>query len=279
MPRSRPPRPAWKSTSSISSFTKVTSPIDGQVSRYYLTLGNLVIQDQTLLTTVVSLDPMYAYFDVDERHACCGSAGRSTRGRSSAIRQGRFPCSWACKGEDGFPHQGPSIRQQPGEPDHGQHLGARQCSTIPSRPTASACCRRGCSCGSACRSANRIRRCLVIDRAIGSDQGLKYVYVVDAKNMVQYRRVTTGALQDGRTAGDHRGIEAGRVGGRRRLQQSSRFARTWRSKTEPMPMPTIGKPRSGQRRRPQAGRPAAPDVHAATAERDKPSRTRSSGGR
>jgi multidrug efflux system membrane fusion protein len=37
---------------------------------------------------------------------------------------------------------------------------------------------------------------LVIDRAIGSDQGLKYVYVVDAENKIQYRRVTTGALQD-----------------------------------------------------------------------------------
>ena len=47
-------------------FTKVTSPIDGQISRYYLTLGNLVNQDQTLLTTVVSVDPMYAYFDMDE---------------------------------------------------------------------------------------------------------------------------------------------------------------------------------------------------------------------
>ena len=47
-------------------FCKVTSPIDGQVSRYYLTLGNLVTQDQTLLTTVVSLDPMYTYVDIDE---------------------------------------------------------------------------------------------------------------------------------------------------------------------------------------------------------------------
>jgi multidrug efflux system membrane fusion protein len=37
---------------------------------------------------------------------------------------------------------------------------------------------------------------LVIDRAIGSDQGLKYVYVLDAENKVQYRRVTTGALQE-----------------------------------------------------------------------------------
>jgi multidrug efflux system membrane fusion protein len=37
---------------------------------------------------------------------------------------------------------------------------------------------------------------LVIDRAISSDQGLKYVYVVDSKDKVKYRRVTTGALQE-----------------------------------------------------------------------------------
>ena len=49
-------------------FTRVVSPIDGQISRYYLTLGNLVSQDQTLLTTVVSVDPMYVYFDMDEPH-------------------------------------------------------------------------------------------------------------------------------------------------------------------------------------------------------------------
>ena len=42
-------------------FTKVTSPMDGQVSRFYLTVGNLVNQDQTVLTTVVSLEPMYGY--------------------------------------------------------------------------------------------------------------------------------------------------------------------------------------------------------------------------
>ena len=47
-------------------FCKVLSPIDGKISRYYFTPGNLVNQDQTLLTTVVSVDPMYAYFDMDE---------------------------------------------------------------------------------------------------------------------------------------------------------------------------------------------------------------------
>src|SRR5438045_1502797 len=48
-------------------FPQVRSPIDGQVGRVYYTLGNLVTQDSTLLTTVVSLDPVYGYFDVDER--------------------------------------------------------------------------------------------------------------------------------------------------------------------------------------------------------------------
>ena len=88
-------------------FCKVTSPIDGQVSRYYLTLGNLVTQDQTLLTTVVSLDPMYAYFDVDEPR-CCGCGGPSTRDGSSPTAPGRFPSSWDCRAKKAFPTRGSS---------------------------------------------------------------------------------------------------------------------------------------------------------------------------
>src|SRR5262245_58489969 len=48
-------------------FTDINAPVDGIVGRNLLTVGNLVTQDQTLLTTVVSEDPMYVYFDVDER--------------------------------------------------------------------------------------------------------------------------------------------------------------------------------------------------------------------
>ena len=48
-------------------FADVVSPIAGRVGRNLLTVGNLVVQDQTLLTTIVSEDPIYAYFDVDER--------------------------------------------------------------------------------------------------------------------------------------------------------------------------------------------------------------------
>src|SRR5207247_1559854 len=84
-------------------FTKVTSPIDGMVSRYYLTLGNLANQDQTLLTTVVSLDPMYAYFDMDENTLI-----KVTR----AIDAGkikvptRVPVDMGLQGEEGYPQHG-----------------------------------------------------------------------------------------------------------------------------------------------------------------------------
>ena len=87
------------------SFTKVTSPIDGQVSRYYLTLGNLVNQDQTLLTTVVSLDPIYAYFDVDEP-TMLRIQQAINEGKIQQPQDGLIPVLMGLQGEDSFPHQG-----------------------------------------------------------------------------------------------------------------------------------------------------------------------------
>ena len=48
-------------------FTRVISPVTGRVSRRYVDPGNLILADTTILTSVVTEDPMYAYFDVDER--------------------------------------------------------------------------------------------------------------------------------------------------------------------------------------------------------------------
>ena len=50
-------------------FTKIIAPISGKISRTQVTVGNLVNAGggETLLTTIVSVDPMYVYFDVDER--------------------------------------------------------------------------------------------------------------------------------------------------------------------------------------------------------------------
>jgi multidrug efflux system membrane fusion protein len=86
-------------------FTKVTSPIDGQISRYFLTLGNLVNQDQTLLTTVVSLDLMYVYFDMDEPTLLRIRNGINT-GAIKLTPNEQFSVLMGLQGEEGFPHPG-----------------------------------------------------------------------------------------------------------------------------------------------------------------------------
>jgi multidrug efflux system membrane fusion protein len=183
------------------SFTQVRSPISGQASRYFYTVGNLVNQDQTLLTTVVSLDPMYVYFDMDER---------TLRRVRTAIIQGKIqmpkdqtaiPLYIALEGEEGYPHQGiidfvnPTINPSTGtvavrgrfaNPKSEQGLG---------RPGV-----RLLSPGMYVKVRLPIGQphsaLLVIDRAIGSDQGLKFVYVVDKENKVHQRRIRTGSLQE-----------------------------------------------------------------------------------
>jgi multidrug efflux system membrane fusion protein len=185
------------------SFCSVTSPIDGQVARYFLTLGNLVNQDQTLLTTVVSLDPMYAYFDMDET-TLVQIRQAVAAGKIKPAQSGSFPVLMGLQGEDGFPHQGtidflnnqvnsatgsiavrgvfpnPPLSLQPRFPGDKEHI-------------------RLLSPGMFVRIHLPIGAphpaLLVIDRAIGSDQGLKYLYVINDQNKAEYRRVTTGALQ------------------------------------------------------------------------------------
>ena len=70
-------------------FTRVTAPIAGRVGRAIVTEGNLVSSgpgEATLLTTVVSIDPIYAYFDADEQiFLRYDGARRATAGRRDAI--------------------------------------------------------------------------------------------------------------------------------------------------------------------------------------------------
>ena len=173
-------------------FTLVTAPIDGQISRYYLTLGNLVNQDTTLLTTIVSVNPMYAYFEMDEP-TLLRIRRASNEGRIKYTQDGaNMPVLMGLQGEDGFPHQGTinfinnqvnpttgSILVRGIFPNHAPKGGQRLLTP-----------------GMFVRIRLPIGEPhpahLVIDRAVASDQGLKYVYVLDTENKVQYQRVTTG---------------------------------------------------------------------------------------
>src|SRR5882672_2828575 len=88
-------------------FTKVVSPIDGRVSRALVTRGNLVSGGEgeaTLLTTVVSVDPIYASFDADERTFL--RYGDRVRQRGNGGPRGDLPIQMALADEDDFPHKG-----------------------------------------------------------------------------------------------------------------------------------------------------------------------------
>ena len=87
-------------------FTQVKSPIDGIVSRYYYTLGNLVNQDQTLLTTIVSFDPMYAYFDMEERIVLRVRTMINAGKIKVPVDRTDIPVFMGLEGEEGFPHKG-----------------------------------------------------------------------------------------------------------------------------------------------------------------------------
>ncbi len=67
-------------------YTTIIAPLTGRVDRRLISTGNLVQADQTVLTTIVSLDPIDFYFDVDERRLL--SYARVARERGSALQEG-----------------------------------------------------------------------------------------------------------------------------------------------------------------------------------------------
>lgn len=178
-------------------FTRVVSPIAGMASRFYLTLGNLVNQDQTLLTTVVSLDPMYAYFDMDEptllKIRTAINQGKMTPRRSRGLR---IPIFMGLQGENGFPHEGSvDFVNNQLNPTTGSIL-VRGVFDNPKPPNGTRLLSPGMFVRIRLPIGEPHPAVLVIDRAIAFDQGMKFVYVIDREDRAQYRRVTTGALQE-----------------------------------------------------------------------------------
>jgi RND family efflux transporter MFP subunit len=176
-------------------YSRVTAPVSGRISRYVVTVGNLVQAGEqgrgTLLTTIVSVDPMYAYFDVDE-HTALRVRQLIREGKSDSPRDGNFPVSLGLANEEGFPHQGTinfvdnqvnpktgTIRLRGVFPNKEQVL-------LP---------------GYFARVRTPIGRphkaLLVSERALDTDQGQKILYVVNDKNEVVSRPVQLGALHNG----------------------------------------------------------------------------------
>jgi multidrug efflux system membrane fusion protein len=86
-------------------FTRITSPIDGRVSVARLRVGNLVSPGEPVLTTVVSLDPVYVSFQGDER-AYLRYQALARRGERESSRDAANPVRVGLADEQGFPHEG-----------------------------------------------------------------------------------------------------------------------------------------------------------------------------
>jgi len=176
-------------------FTRVTSPIDGRISRYLLTIGNLANQDATLLTTVVSQDPMYAYFDVDEQ-TLLRVARILQKAKENLLDKKEVRVWMGLADEQGFPHEGyVDFANNVVDPSTGT-VTSRGVFANPAAPSGSRLLRPGMFVRVRLHLGKPFKAVLVAERALATDQGKKYLLVVDEKNVVQYRQVAVGPLQD-----------------------------------------------------------------------------------
>ena len=172
-------------------FTEVRSPIRGRVARELVSVGNLVAggsPDSTLLTTVVSLDPIYVYFDADEQ-AYLKYGRLAASGERPSLREGSNPVLLGLADEDGFPHRGElDFVDNEVDPRTGTMRGRAVFANPDSRLTPGLFARVRLV-GSA-----RYRAVLLPDEAIGTDQADRYVLVVNAENRVESRKIRTGPV-------------------------------------------------------------------------------------
>ncbi len=177
-------------------FTEIHAPIAGRISRALVTEGNLVSggvsgAGATLLTTLVSLDPLYLYGDADER-AILKYRRLSQEGKRVSARDAEIPAEMALADETGFPHKGymdfvdnrvdpntGTIRARGvfSNADHSLSPGFFARIRIP--------------------GSGKYPALLIPDRALGSDQAQKFVYVVNAEKKAEFRPVMIGPVIDG----------------------------------------------------------------------------------
>lgn len=177
------------------TYTEIRAPIDGRISQRFITEGNLVsggTNDSTLLTTIVSLNPIHCYFDADE-HTFLKYTQLSKEGKRPDNREVRNPVYLALSNErDGYPHKGyidfidnrmdemtGTIRGRAILPNDHLELtpGLFARVRLPGSP--------------------RYDAILIPDKAVGTDQAEKFVLTVDAQGKVVRKAVTLGPMSHG----------------------------------------------------------------------------------
>jgi RND family efflux transporter MFP subunit len=177
-------------------FTQIKSPIDGRVSDARITLGNLVqpgAGPESVLTTVVSVDPIYAKVDADE-NAVLKYVKLSEQGKRVSARTAKIPAFVELGNETDFPHEGyidfVDNRLDPGTGTIRARVVLKNWNPAFITPGFFARVRVA--------GATPYRAALVDDKVISSQQGLKYAFVVKPDNTIERRNLETGALFEGK---------------------------------------------------------------------------------
>jgi multidrug efflux system membrane fusion protein len=169
-------------------FTEVRSPINGRASRATLTLGNLAVSDETLLTSVVSQDPVYVYFDPDEH----SYLRYSEQARNAQDHATKLSVRVGLLNEVGFPHVGDvDFLDNQVDPTTG---------TIRLRATLSNKNRvftPGLFARVQLSSSIENSAILIDDKAVLTDQDRKYVYVVGAGDVAERKDIQLGRMNEG----------------------------------------------------------------------------------
>ncbi|VTT96917.1 hemolysin secretion protein d : RND family efflux transporter, MFP subunit OS=Singulisphaera acidiphila (strain ATCC BAA-1392 / DSM 18658 / VKM B-2454 / MOB10) GN=Sinac_6016 PE=4 SV=1: HlyD [Gemmataceae bacterium] len=184
-------------------FTRVSAPFSGRLSRRMVDPGNLVKADDTLLTTLVALDPIYVGFDIDER-TVLRLRDLIKKGEIKSSRETtRYVQIGLASDEDEFPLRGQIVFRD-NQIDVG--TGTLRIRALLSNPEIERQPRYMLSPGQFVRVrlpiGNPRQALLVPEKALGTNQGRKYLFVVTPENKVEQRDVEVGAQH-----GEYRVIE------------------------------------------------------------------------
>src|SRR6267378_364598 len=188
---------AAKNASALNlEFTQIKSPIDGRVSDQRITVGNLVqpgAGPDSLLTTVVSVDPIYAKVDADE-NAVLKYVKLSEEGKRVSARTAKIPAWVQLGNETDFPHQG--------DIDFVDNRLDSSTGTVRARVVLKnwnpALITPGFFVRVRVAGATPYRAALIADKVISSQQGLKYAFVVKPDNTIERRTLETGTIFEGK---------------------------------------------------------------------------------
>jgi RND family efflux transporter MFP subunit len=184
------------------TYSRVTAPISGRISRRFVDPGNMVKADDTILTRIVSLDPMYAYFDIDERTYLRIQRFHQRNGTSAGGQQ-QTPVEMGLSDEKGFPNKGQvDFTDNRVDPDSGS-VWLRGVFPNPKKLLTG-----GLFVRVRLPVGERHPAVLIPEQSLATDQGQKFAWVVDDENHATYRPIQLGA-QHGTLRVVEKGMSAG----------------------------------------------------------------------